>query len=363
MAHLGKDVSEKHLTKIGNHLVRWLDADEKIIALLRASRMKPSIDGMVLTNHRILTISGLSFGDIKVVDEIAADDALKLAFEKGFGKSIKVFVEKKNGEKTYIGIVGGDVSELSSLLSDMQGAPRPIAERASLAREAESAAKQQFAAKKVQEDKANQARKKEEHQAIKVVNKVAIQESKMAKAARVEARGKKIGYVHVKYIGGYSPQHTKTFFGGWLNCYENEVEYKDRDIFVSADQIVSFEITGKEQTTTRLSVTRMLALGVFSLAAPKRSTKKEATIYIGLKDGRRLMFQTESLTESDVHRKLASAISHYSSLQANQGSHQQSLPTQNIDMAGEIARFADLKKQGILTDDEFEAKKKQLLGL
>lgn len=155
----------------------------------------------------------------------------------------------------------------------------------------------------------------------------------------------------------------KLFFEGWLNCYENEVEYKDRNISIPANQIASFEITGKEQTNTRLSVTRMVTLGVFSLAAPKRSTKKEATIYVGLKDGRQLMFQTTNLTESDAHRKLASAISHYSSLQTKQNGHQQSAPTQTLDVAGEIARFADLKKQGILTDDEFEAKKKQLLNL
>lgn len=75
------------------------------------------------------------------------------------------------------------------------------------------------------------------------------------------------------------------------------------------------------------------------------------------------MFQTNSLTESDVHRKLASAISHYSSLQARRSSTQQTATTQVQDVAGEIARFADLKTQAILTDAEFEAKKKQLLNL
>jgi hypothetical protein len=363
MAHLGKDVSEKHLSKVSNHLVRWLDTDEKVIALLRASRMKPQIDGLILTNHRVLTISGLSFGDIKVVDEVAADDILKLAFEKGFGKSIKIFVEKKNGEKAYLGIVGGDMSGLSGLVSTMHGAPQPIADKLSLAKQAEVDARKLAVIKKAQEDKANQVRKKEEEQASKLVK----QERKEAEATRIKARGKKLGYVFVKYVGGYDPQYKKTFFEGWLNCYENELEYKGRNISVSADQIVSFEITGKEQTSTtsRLTVTRMVTLGIFSLAAPKHKTKtkKEATIYVGLKDGRQLMFQTDNLTESDVHRKLASAISHYSSLQARQVNPQQSLPTQTLDVAGEIARFSDLKKQGILTNDEFEAKKKQLLNL
>lgn len=362
MAHLGKGINEKHFTKVRDHLARWL-VGEEITALFFNNRMKPQIDGLVLTNQRILTISGLRFGGIKVVDEIAADDALKFTFEKGFGKIVKSFVEKKNGEEVYVGMVAADATELNSLLSSMHGAPQPIAEVMSLVKRAESDAKKLDVAKKAQEDEANQTHKKEEREAIKTANKVAKQERKAVEAARIKDRGKKLGYVFVKYIGGYDPQHKKTFFEGWLNCYENEVEYKDRGIAISADQIVSFEITGKEQTNARLSVTRMVTLGVFSLAAPKRSTKKEASIFIGLKDGRRLMFQTNSLTESDVHRKLASAISHYSSLQANQSSHQQSIPTQTLDAAGEIARFADLNKQGILTDDEFETKKKQLLNL
>lgn len=362
MAHLGKGINEKHFTKVSNVLTRWL-ANEEIIALFTNTRMRPQVDGLVLTNKRILTISGLRFGDIKAVDEIAADDALKFTFEKGFGKIVKSFVEKKNGEKVYVGMVAADATEINSLLSSMHGVPQPIAESMILAKKAESDAKRLDAVKKAHEAQANQARKKEEREAIRATNEVAKQERKAAEAARTETRGKKLGYVSVKYIGGYSPQDKKTFFEGRLNCYENEIEYKDRAIAISADQIVSFEITGKEQTNARLSVTRIVTLGVFSLAAPKRSTKKEATIYVGLRDGRQLMFQTTNLSESDVHRKLANAISHYSSVQANQSSRQQSAPTQTLDVAGEIARFADLRKQGILTDDEFEAKKKQLLNM
>lgn len=36
---------------------------------------------------------------------------------------------------------------------------------------------------------------------------------------------------------------------------------------------------------------------------------------------------------------------------------------QNISVADELKKFADLRDAGILTDEEFEAKKKQLLGI
>lgn len=82
-----------------------------------------------------------------------------------------------------------------------------------------------------------------------------------------------------------------------------------------------------------------------------------------MKDGRQVVFQTNSYSESDVHKKLVNAISHYSRLRSEASSQIKSLPSQKIDVAEEIAKFAKLKKQGILTDAEFDAKKKQLLDL
>lgn len=188
------------------------------------------------------------------------------------------------------------------------------------------------------------------------------EKKKAEKAAIDERRGKKLGEVLLDYNGGLGPEYKNTHTGGWLRCYENEIYYKKRNITIAADQITSFEVTGQQQTNSRISVTRMATLGVFSLAAPKRSTVKEASVYIGLKDGRQVFFHSTTDTESNVHKKLADAISHYQSLQVKQ-SAQQPTTQSATDNAAEIMKYATLLKRGVITQEEYQAKKRQLLGL
>lgn len=374
MVYLGKNVDDKILKKIENYLVQLLDDDEKILAVINATRFSsPAINGLVLTNHRILLAKKPFVVKIEFYDEIAADDILEFSSDKGLLKARKLFVTKKDGTKLFLGSSHKEDVELaSSLLPKMSGAPILLAEKIIATKNAEIAAKKQDELEKekqkMKEKEANkllQENEKKTNQIIKEsekeANKLAKQELKNAKIAAAMARGRELGYVQVNYVGGYNSDLKKSSFTDFLSCYENEIIFKKRDIAIPANQIVSFEITGKEQTNSRISITRMATLGVFSLAAPKRSTKKEANIYIGLKDGRLVMFNTESHSESEVHKKLANAISHYSSL-LNSHETQQLAPS-TVDVAGEIVRFAELRKQGLLTDDEFEAKKKQLLSL
>ncbi len=105
----------------------------------------------------------------------------------------------------------------------------------------------------------------------------------------------------------------------------------------------------------------MATLGVFSLAAPKRTTVKEASVVIGLKNGKQVFFHTKALTEFEVHQKLANAVSYYHSQQAGQASQQQ--PTQAGSALDELEKLAALKEKGIITQADFDAKKKQILGL
>jgi len=331
MTHMGIGVKDKKYEQVKDHLSRWLDKDEVIIALFNANHLFPMITGMVLTNRRMITTYD-NGTNIKAVSEICADDILDFITEQNSSRSRKLIVVKKNGEKLFPCVMSQeDIPIASSLIVKMSGAPQPIREKIEIAKKTGKADKQ-----------------------------VVEQEHKKAVLAAITARGKEIGSAYVDYIGGYGSEYKKTHWGSYLRCYENEVYFKERNITIPANQIVSFEVTGKQQTNSRLTLTRMVTLGVFSLAAPKRSTEKEASIYIGLKDGRQLFFHTTTYAESEIHKKLANAISHYSSLQVIENSQQQ---TQTLDIAGEIARFAELKKQGILTDDEFQAKKKQLLGL
>ena len=187
------------------------------------------------------------------------------------------------------------------------------------------------------------------------------QKQKDEKMAIVEAKGKELGDVAISYIGGYDDQSR---YNSKLRFYENQVEYSSfgqpvKGLVMPATDIASIEVGGQQQINSRISVTRMATLGIFSLAAPKRTNIKDTTVTIGLKDGRQVLFHTKLLTEFEVHDKLANAISYFHSMQAKQTSTTSS----NSNVADELTKLAKLKQQGILTQEEFDSKKKQLLGL
>lgn len=387
---IGNDVKKEVVTKILGRLHQiynfkdLLPKDEKVHGIFKTKGFLT--DHIVITNYRIFSVEAVEQKGSRVFsNELTERDiqAITVQATKGVFNKISYTIDiEKNGKKSkYATIHPSDSDQVIRLLEKIQPNETPaslikvqkeLTDKENAVRKAEKEKKaaskrteseklkKQAEAKKAQEEKEKRARKAEERQA-----KIhAREEQKNAKIAAAKQRGKQLGYVYVKYLGGYEPQDKKTFFEGRLLCFENEVIYTDRNMAIPASQIVSFEISGKEQTNSRLSVTRMVTLGVFSLAAPKRSTKKEASIFIGLKDGRQVLFHTDNLTESDVHRKLVNAISHYSSLQkASNNQLQRKSKPRHASAAEEIAQFAKLREQGILTDEEFEAKKKQLLGL
>jgi hypothetical protein len=190
-------------------------------------------------------------------------------------------------------------------------------------------------------------------------------ERKAEKSALADTRGKELGYVAIAYIGGYDDQKR---FSAKLRFYEKQIEYSQlgkpvKGLVINASDIKSIEIGGQQQTTSRLSVTRMATLGVFSLAAPKRTKIKDTSITIGLKDGRQILFHTKELTEFEVHSKLANAVSYYHQLQASQNQQTTDSPTAPTDNAAEIMKYSTLLKRGMITQEEYQAKKRQLLGL
>jgi len=207
--------------------------------------------------------------------------------------------------------------------------------------------------------KATMAAKKAEQNAkweqAKQVRSDAKAEKQAAKAANVAARGKELGYVKLTFIGGYDERRRYT---GKLYFYENQVEFRTfgevvKDIVIPASDVGGIEIGGQQQTTSRITATRMLALGVFSLAAPKKTSVKDATVILSLKDGRQVMFHTKTYTEFEVHSKLANAISYYHQLRAKQqlAQLQPSNSISQTDSATLLMKYDTLRKRGVITDE------------
>jgi len=183
-------------------------------------------------------------------------------------------------------------------------------------------------------------------------------------AKLAQARGRELGHVSITYMGGFN---NKKRSNGKLFVYENLVIFSQIGVphlVINASDITGIEVGGQQQTNSRISITRMATLGVFSLAAPKRTKIKDTTVILSLKDGQQVFFHTKMFTEFEVHGKLANAISYYHRLQLAKASQQQAVsqapPTDN---AREIMKYAILRKRGVITEEEFQTKKKQLLGL
>jgi len=132
------------------------------------------------------------------------------------------------------------------------------------------------------------------------------------KSAKSDARGKLICSVRLDYIGGYESLSRINWMK--VEFYERQIIAGGDFIIINAPDVASIEVGGNAQTLSRITVTRMLTLGVFSLAVPKRTTKKDTSLTIGLKDGQQVFFHTTFMTEFELHSKLMSAISHYSRL-------------------------------------------------
>jgi hypothetical protein len=121
------------------------------------------------------------------------------------------------------------------------------------------------------------------------------------------------------------------------------------------EQVTGIEVEGPEQASKRITATRLLTIGVFALAAQKKT--KAAVITVTTTDGGEAVFQTHDWLALDLRAKLTPVLSHF----RNQQTAEQSAPPPTS-AADEIRKLADLRDQGILTEAEFQSKKTELLS-
>lgn len=178
-------------------------------------------------------------------------------------------------------------------------------------------------------------------------------------AVRNETRGQRLAFVACKYLGGYEAQSKSD---GILTFYENQMEYKSifGGSFTLDKSLVSeISVEGKNEVSSRVTVTRLLTIGIFAFAAKKKTTDKEAYITIVLTDGREIVMQVSNTAPMQLKPKLSNVYATY-----NKGKSQ-TQPAVQVQSSGadELEKLAALKEKGIITQAEFNAKKKQLLGL
>lgn len=153
-------------------------------------------------------------------------------------------------------------------------------------------------------------------------------------------------------------------FGTSIYVFENEVWKGKPDGPLSvggsiAGAVAEVEIQG--QSTQRLTATRMVTLGVFSLAAPKKTGNQTLSIKVSAPGYRFTYTPVGDVTPMQIRmwNQVADMIN-------NRGLHVlpavDAQPATAFSAADELAKFAQLHAQGVLTDEEFAAKKAELLA-
>ena len=176
-----------------------------------------------------------------------------------------------------------------------------------------------------------------------------------------QVNGKQIAWLlNVDYIGGVDFPQTK---GGSLVFYEKRIRYEKIKYLFSIElgEITDISIEGRQEISRRVTLTRFLTTGIFAFALTKKSKDKEAFIVITLDNGSELGFHTNRYSDTELKNRLFPIITF---VRQRAASRQQSTTSTSDDQALiTIEKLSELKDKGIITEAEFAAKKKQLLGL
>ena len=98
-------------------------------------------------------------------------------------------------------------------------------------------------------------------------------------------RGNKLDSISLEYMGGYGDYKKAP---GILTFYEKQLEFKSplsTKFIILNGSISDVAIEGKDEANRRVTVTRLLLVGIFAFALKKKNKDKEAYLTLELIDG------------------------------------------------------------------------------
>ena len=159
----------------------------------------------------------------------------------------------------------------------------------------------------------------------------------------------------VNYLGGY-PDLPEPLRRLYVDVSASEFVMCDKSgaplLILDMDDVLTIEADGPTDVKDRVTVTRLLALGIFALAVPE--AKKLAYLVVTTKDGE-IIVSTSTHTPLELRTLLNRYVGAHQPEPLNGLVHQVS-----AGLADELERLASLRERGLLTEDEF-AEAKQLL--
>jgi hypothetical protein len=180
-----------------------------------------------------------------------------------------------------------------------------------------------------------------------------------------------------------------TYHGGWTphpQSHKNDILRIDKKgislsgfktIFtIPWEQVTDISVDGPENASKRVTAGRVAMLGVFALAAKKKT--KSTVILVDTLSGDQAVFETAKALPHEIGPKLTplanQARRYAASRQAPAGGSSPAVapgsavpvsapnPATTVSVADELAKLADLHTKGILSDEEFAAQKSKLLS-
>jgi hypothetical protein len=114
-----------------------------------------------------------------------------------------------------------------------------------------------------------------------------------------------------------------------------------------------FSVEGPEQLQKRVTVTRLLAIGIFAFA--KKKSSGESFLFAETNSSATLIIKFLKKSEPEVKALFAPFRNNLPNENASP------MPTNN-DIASQIEKLVELHSKGALTDEEFSSMKAKILG-
>lgn len=187
-------------------------------------------------------------------------------------------------------------------------------------------------------------------------------EEKAKSDALKELRGKHYKSLQIEFIGGYEDYKQSK---GILAFYENRVEYKspmNYSFALENEHVKTVAIEGQHEVNRRVTVTRLLAVGIFAFALKKKQEEKEAYITFEMSNGKEIVFKVKDKSPHQLKGELASAMSAVKSAPKEPQIISTDKSSAHFSAADELVKLGALKQQGLLTQEEFDQEKARLLS-
>lgn len=183
------------------------------------------------------------------------------------------------------------------------------------------------------------------------------------KAAQSTQKIKKITFSYSKYLGGHSALGKKRQGNLYLTDKEIGIgTFGPSHAALQWFDVASVDVGSEQVGKSKVGAT--LVFGVFGGLAAK-GTKSQGAITVHTKDNQVAYYLVDKVSGLEVRAKITPLLHAVGVPFTDENTQQTTTPstTQGSDVTEQLTQLSKLKEQGILTEAEFVAKKKQILGL